>query len=141
MVDGPGEYEVGDFYIKGFLTKTKTDRDYLNTFYLVNFDDMTIAVSGYIESKDCLTTEAQDAITDIHVLVQTIGGREEVNAHDAWSFAKSLEPHIIIPVGGDKKDLETFIKEGGSNAEEMDKLTIKKKDAELKASAIIVLTV
>ena len=140
VVDGPGEYEVGDLYIKGFLTKTEQNRDYVNTFYIIHFDDMNIAVSGHIESKDCLSSEAQDALSEIHVLIQIIGGREEVNPHDAWSFAKSLEPHIIIPVGGDKKDLETFIKEGGNNFETVEKITIKRKEAEAKSSAIIVIS-
>jgi len=53
----------------------------------------------------------------------------------------SLEPKIVIPMdfepGG--KAIKTFLKEGGSKAEPIEKLTLKKKDLVDKEGEIVLL--
>ena len=70
--------------------------------------------------------------------------QEVLSAPDAYKLAVSIEPHIIIPMhyGDDaagKAALKVFLKEG-EGGEEMEKLTLKKKDLEGKEGDIIVLS-
>ena len=63
-----------------------------------------------------------------------------LNPAEAYKFAVSLEPSIIIPMQYDEKSLKTFIKEGGNEGvKPIEKLTVKKKDLENKKGEIIIL--
>jgi L-ascorbate metabolism protein UlaG (beta-lactamase superfamily) len=77
------------------------------------------------------------------VLFVPVGGNGVLDAAEASKLATFLEPKVVIPMHwsglGEPKSLEAFIKEEGGEAEEVDKLTIKKKDVAEKDGAIIVI--
>ena len=90
------------------------------------------------------------SVPQIGALVSTDGGATfndlgiVLSAADAYSFAVSIEPKIIIPMHygsvGQKNALNLFLKEGGgSDDKPTDKLVIKKKDLEGKEGDIVVL--
>jgi len=148
-ITGPGEYEHSGVTVQGFLTKSqyapaKGQLDAVNTVYAVTLEGMTLVHLGAL-SDGVLSHEAREAIDEIDVLFVPVGGDGVLSAAEAAKLAVSLEPHIIIPMHwsgmGEPSSLEAFLKEEGSkDAEKVEKLTLKKKDAAEKNGAIIVIT-
>ncbi len=148
VIDGPGEYEHSGVTVQGFMTKSqyrlaKGQTDAINTVYAVSLEGMTLVHLGAL-SDPMLSHEAREAIDEIDVLFVPVGGDGVLSPAEAAKLAVTLEPRIIIPMHfegmGEPKALDSFIKEGAKDAERMDKLTLKKKDAAEKDGAIIVVT-
>lgn len=142
VVRGPGEYEIGGVFIRGFLSRSGLSGGMVNTIYLVNLENMNMCFLGALDSADSINTETKEALDDIDVLFVPIGGGEVLSASEAYKVAVKLGPKIIIPMSIDSKDeLKTFLKEGGEELNQsVDKLTIKKKDLEGKDGDIVVLS-
>ena len=147
-ITGPGEYEKGGVTVQGFLTKSeyalqKGESEAINTVYAVKLEGMTLVDLGAL-SEPQLSQDAREAIDDIDVLFVPVGGDGVLDAAGAAKIATLLEPKIIIPTHwsgmGSDGALKDFIKEMGGEAETVDKLTLKKKDAAEKDGAIIVIT-
>jgi hypothetical protein len=149
VVDGPGEYEIKGVFVKGVPSKTEygssgaKGEEKINTIYMTSLEGINLCFLGALGSKD-LSSEAREELRDIDILFVPIGGQGVLSAAEAYKFALSLEPKIIIPMHydgvGDKDALKTFLKEGGKvSTESLDKLTIKKKDMEGKEGEIVVL--
>ncbi len=127
VITGPGEYEVKDIFIKGFLSD---GREGFNTVYLISFEGMRLCFLGELATPQ-LKAEVLGNLEDIDILFTTT---------DAYKLAVSLEPAVIIPMSYDKTSLAQFLKEGGeSKVESIDKLVVKKKDLEGKKGEIVVL--
>ena len=127
VITGPGEYEIKDVFIKGFLSKAK---DRLNTIYMISFEGMKLCFLGQLATPE-LKAEVLEKLEDIDILFTPT---------DAYKLAVSLEPAIIIPANYNPTSLSQFLKEGGeSKAESLDKLVVKKKDLEGKKGEIVVL--
>lgn len=145
---GPGEYEKDGVTIQGFLTKSqyglpKGALEAMNTVYAVKLEGMTLVHLGAL-SDPMLAQEAREAIDEIDVLFLPVGGDGVLSAAEAAKLATVLEPRIIVPMHwsgiGETKALESYLKEEGGEAETVEKLTLKKKDAAEKDGAIIVIT-
>ena len=140
IVDGPGEYEVGGMSIVGVGTPTKIDgKDFINTSYYFKLDDIGVCVLGAIESEKAIET-IREKSGDIDILFVPLG--EYLAPALASKIAVSLEPSIIIPVshtGKGDKALAQFLKENESH-EEVDKLTIKKKDCQARDGDVVLIT-
>ncbi len=81
-------------------------------------------------------------IGDVEILF-VCGGedRELLNSFESYSNALVLEPKIIIPIGFNEKDLPLFLKEAGKEKiDSLEKLTIKRKDIEMKNAEIVLLS-
>ena len=144
VIDGPGEYEIKDVFIKGFLSAGpnlpagKAGKK-MNTIYLISFEGMNLCFLGALKDP-ALPTETLEAIEDIDILFVPIGGGEVLDSASAYKLAVSLEPSIIIPMHYTKATLEQFLKEGGeAKTESLDKFVVKKKDLEGKEGEIVVL--
>ena len=113
VIDGPGEYEIKDIFVKGFSDHT----------FMITFEGIKLCFLG--------TQAGEDELDDIDILfVRT----------DAYKSAVALEPAIMIPVSYDKDSLTQFLKEAGeTKAEPIDKLVVKKKDLEGKEGEVVVL--
>lgn len=147
-ITGPGEYEKEGVTVQGFLTKSeyglaKGQDSAVNTIYSVKLEGMTLVHLG-ASSDSALPPDAKEAIDEIDVLFVPVGGDGVLDAAEASKLATMLEPKIIIPMHwsgmGEPKSLEQFIKEEGAEAEKVEKLTLKKKDALARDGAIIVIT-
>lgn len=117
VIDGPGEYEVKDIFIKGFSDST----------YLITFEGMKLC---FLSSTDNQRPTTND-IEDVDILFVR---------PDAYKSAVALEPAVIIPMHYDQNSLTQFLKEGGEkNVAPLDKFVVKKKDLEGKEGEIIIL--
>jgi L-ascorbate metabolism protein UlaG (beta-lactamase superfamily) len=108
---------------------------------------MNLCFAGALGDAN-IPNETSEEIEDVDILFVPIGDAGAMNASEAYKFAVSLEPSIIIPMNYhstssgqvDDKSLKAFLKEGGDESiKPIEKLTIKKKDLEGKEGEIIVL--
>jgi len=144
VIDGPGEYEIKDIFIKGFLSEGSDKQ--INTIYLISFEGMNLCFLGAL-ANPTLPDETLEAIEDVDILFVPIGeggpakdGASTLDPVSAYKLAVSLEPSVIIPMYYQKTALEQFIKEGGeAKVDSLDRFVVKKKDLEDKESEIVVL--
>lgn len=141
VISGPGEYEVRGVFVKGFLTQTTYGgKDFINTVYAVKFDDINICHLGALSSLDTLSSEIKEGIGDVDILFVPIGGGDVLSPAEAYKISVLLAPKIIIPVhDGTKSQLDAFLKDAGSDAKPVEKLTLKKKDLEAMEGEIVLL--
>ncbi len=136
VIDGPGEYEVGDFTIRGIAATRHIDtpeQEKLSTIYHIECGDVRLAVLGNIQAK--LTEEQYESIGVIDILVLPVGGGGyTLDATSATSIVRSVEPKVVVPVhyAGSgltyevpQDVLETFTKELGAPVETASKLKVK----------------
>lgn len=144
IISGPGEYEVSGVFIKGFATTSNyKGKQSINTIYKITLEGMNLCFLGGM-SDEKIPKEVTEEIDGIDLLFVPIGGDGVLPASLAHKIAVQFEPKIIIPSHfdgiGDEKSLKTFLKEAGAEkAEEVDKLTIKKKDLEGKEGEVIII--
>ena len=138
VIDGPGEYEINDIYIRGFPTLSEYEGSTRNTLYLITLEDMHICFAGAISSPT-LSSEILEELDDVDILFIPVGGEGVLSPADAQKLSVSLEPKIVIPMHYTKESLQAFLKEKGSTAGALDKLTIKKKEVMEKEGEIVIL--
>jgi hypothetical protein len=143
IISGPGEYDIKGVVIKGLPSVSRYGgSEKINTIYIVTLESVRLCFLGALANKN-LSPEVFEELEDIGVLFVPIGGDGVLSAADAYEFAVSLEPGIIIPMHFDPKSkaLNTFLKEGGEEKiEPQEKATLKKKDIEGKEGDIIVIS-
>jgi len=142
VISGPGEYEVGGIFIKGFGTDTTYAKEKkINTVFSVMFEGINLCFLGSLNAADSLSREVKEGLGEIDVLFAPIGGEDMLTASEAHKLTLALEAKVVIPMDFEhaKGSLDTFIKEAGANAETMEKFTFKKKDLDGKEAAVIVL--
>jgi len=140
VVNGPGDYEVKEIFIKGVLSDALiATKKYINTIYSFSVDDISIVFLGALANAN-LAKDSQEAINSPDILFVPVGGKGMLDAKDAAKLASSLEPKLIIPMDYDDASLKAFLKElGEEKAEVVDKLTLKKKDLDNKEGEVVVL--
>ena len=137
VIDGPGEYEIKNVFVKGFLSEGPGGK--VNTIYLISFEGISMCFIGALANSS-LSSEITEAIEDVDILFVPLGEGGTLDPASAYKLGVSLEASIIIPMYFPKGALEQFIKEGGEGrVESLDKLVVKKKDFEGKAGEIVVL--
>lgn len=148
LIDGPGEYEIGGVFVRGFQSVTKYDQksgeEVLNTIYTLTLEGMKVGFLGSLSSKD-LSEKALANLSDVDILLVPISGEGVLDHIDSYKLAVKLGAKIIIPMHFTdvKKDkaLDAFIKESGSDKiEAQDKLTIKPKDLLGKSGDVVILS-
>lgn len=140
IIDGPGEYEVKDVVVKGFLSESQAGGSpKINTVYMIGFEGMNLCFLGAL-SNPALDAKTLESLEDIDILFVPVGGNGVLEAAAAYKLAVSLEPAVIIPMHYDANSLKQFLKEGGEEKlSPLDKLVVKKKDLEGKKGDIILL--
>ena len=143
IIDGPGEYEIKDVFVKGFLSEGPAKK--INTIYLISFEGINLCFLGALANAT-LPDEILETVENIDILFVPISGasiKDGVSTLDpasAYKLAISLEPSVIIPMHYTKTTLEQFLKEGGeTKVDSLDKFVVKKKDLDNKESEIVVL--
>ena len=135
-IEGPGEYGVGEFDIKGIAAQRHLDSEsdpLISTIYRIEVNETRIAVIGNIYEK---LSEAQlEEIGLVDVLILPVGGNGyTLDATGAATLTRSIDPKVVIPIhyaeAGIKYEvpqdiLETFVKELGAPVEEMPKFKLK----------------
>ena len=143
IIDGPGEYEIKDVFVKGFLSEGPAKK--INTIYLISFEGINLCFLGALANAT-LSDESLETMENIDILFVPISGasiKDGVSTLDpasAYKLAISLEPSVIIPMHYTKITLGQFLKEGGeTKVDSLDKFVVKKKDLDNKESEIVVL--
>lgn len=135
-IEGPGEYEVADFSIRGVAAQRHLDTaetPKLATIYRIEVGDVRIGVIGNIDPK--LSEDQLEALGIIDILIIPVGGNGyTLDATAAAHLARSIDSKVIIPVHyADKAlkyevtqdNLEVFTKEFGGTVETTPKYKVK----------------
>ena len=136
VIDGPGEYEAGDFTIRGIAATRHidtADQEKLATIYRIEMGDFRMALLGNIDPK--LTEDQLEGLGVIDILILPVGGGGyTLDATSAATIVRQIEPKVVIPVHYadaalkyevPQDSLETFTKELGAPTEQMSKLKLK----------------
>ena len=122
VIDGPGEFEIGDVFITGVQTdgasKKKSASGTRNTLYVFDYDGITVAHLGDLQQVPSQTEI--EALGTVNVALVPVGGGGGLNAAKAAEIISLLEPNIVIPMHYATEDvklsldsLNKFIKEMG----------------------------
>ncbi len=135
-IEGPGDYEVGDFSIKGHPAARHIDTEDdepLSTIYRIEASDVVVALLGNIAGN--LNEEQLEALGVVDVLILPVGGSGyTLDATAAADITRHIDPKVVIPIHYadsslkyevPQSDLETFKKELGAPAETVSKYKIK----------------
>jgi hypothetical protein len=135
-IEGPGEYGVGEFDIKGIAAQRHLDSEaepFASTIYRVEINETRIAIIGNVYEK--LTETQLEEIGLVDILILPVGGNGyTLDATGAASITRSIDPKIVMPIhyadSGIKYEvqqdtLETFTKELGAPVEELPKFKLK----------------
>lgn len=99
-IERPGEYEVGDFTIKGVAARRHIDTDSddkIATIYSIEFDNIRIGLLGNVAAD--LDEDQQEALGVLDILILPVGGNGyTLDATSAASIVRQLDPKVVIPV-------------------------------------------
>ena len=136
IIQAAGEYEVGDFFIRGVATTRHIDMESdekLSTVYHIDTGDFRVGLVGNI--KGDLTDEQLEGLGVVDILVIPVGGGGyTLDATSASSIIRQAGPKVVVPVHYadpalsyevPQDSLETFTKELGAPVEQMDKFKVK----------------
>lgn len=131
VVDGPGEYEVGDFSIRGAAAQRHIDapeQGKAATAYRIVVGGVVIAVLGNVDAK--LGEELLEELGVVDVLILPVGGGGyTLDATSAAGIVRQIEPKAVIPVHYadsaltyevPQDELSVFTSELGAPIEEVD---------------------
>lgn len=99
-VEGPGDYEIGDFSIHGVRATRHLDTEAdepISTMYRIEIGDVRIAVIGNIMPK--LSEDQQEALGIVDILIVPVGGGGyTLDATSASAVVRQINPKVVIPV-------------------------------------------
>ena len=144
---GPGEYNIGDATIFGYLSEQETTDKMLKTVYIATVEDIKLCFLGHL--ADIPSPAIMERLEDIDILFIPGGGAPYIDQKKVAKLVKQIQPKIVIPtafkVPGLKRqsaDLTQFLEElDQKDAEPQEKLTLKKKDLiAVKPTRVMILT-
>lgn len=141
VVQGPGEYEIGEVTARGYGVQTTYEGvARINTIYQVTLEGMSMVFLGALGSE-AIDPKILGELDDIDILFLPIGGGDVLDVPAATKLATKLEAKYIIPMHYDDVALKAFFKEEGIDpVKPVDKLTLKKKDLLEVEGNIVVLS-
>lgn len=135
-IEGPGDYELGDFSIKGASATRHIDvesDEKKSTIYRIIVGDVRIALIGNIAPK--LSEEQLEVLGVVDMLIIPVGGGGyTLDATSAASLVRQIDPRVVIPThyadAGisyevPQDTLDTFKKELGVPVETTSKYKVK----------------
>lgn len=143
---GPGEYNIEDATMFGYLSEHEVTDKILKTVYVVSLEDIRLCFLGHL--ADIPAPAIMEKLEDIDILFVPGGGSPYIDQKKVAKLVKQIQPKIVIPTAfklpGLKRqaeDLSVFLDElDQKNIEPQEKLTIKKKDISLiKPTQIVAL--
>jgi len=149
-INGPGEYGVADFDIKGIPVMRHIDKpgDGLNsTIYRIDVGETRIGVIGNIDEN--LSEEQLEALGVIDILILPVGGGGyTLDAVSAAKVIKLVDPKVVVPVHyADKSikydvqqdELQLFIDELSVTVENVDVYKYKQQPWVSGALSVVVI--
>jgi len=98
MIDGPGEYEVGDLTITGVQARSHTDTEDQMSATIFQFmaDGQSVSVLGHVHPD--ISIDVTEFIAGTDVLIIPVGGNGyTLDPTGAAKIIKKAEPGVIIP--------------------------------------------
>jgi len=136
LIEGPGEYEIGDFSIRGVSAirhLDAPDAEPIATIYRIETGDVRIALLGNIASN--LEEEQLEALGVVDILILPVGGSGyTLDATSAAALVRNIDPKVVIPIHYadstlkyevPQDTLETFTKELAAPVESVAKYKVK----------------
>lgn len=150
-LEGPGEYEVADFSIRGVPAQRHldTEDDKLgSTIYRIEIGDVRIALVGNINEK--LDEDQLEALGVVDIAIIPVGGAGyTLDATGAAGLVRRIDPKVVIPVHYadtalkyevPQDTLATFVSELGAPVETVPKYKIKSAASIPVVSTIVEIT-
>lgn len=150
-IEGPGEYEISDFSIRGIgaTRHIDTEKDEpIATIYRVEVSDVRIGIIGNIAGK--LSEDQLEELGILDILIIPVGGNGyTLDANAAATITRQIDPKVVIPIHYDDKALkyevpqngvDEFVKDLGAPVEEMAKFKVKASSAIPQVLTIVQLT-
>ena len=121
-IEGPGEYGVADFDIKGTPVQRHLDvegQPLLSTMYRIEVGDVRIGLLGNIYEK--LAEDQLEELGVIDILILPVGGNGyTLDATGAANLVRKIDPKVVIPVHYDDTALTYEVPQNG-----LDEFTIE----------------
>lgn len=100
VINGPGEYEVGELFVTGIPMHTyddETDTVYENVSYLFAYpNNLTVLHLGDLQKVPDQSTIEQ--LGEVNVLLVPVGGGRGLTGTDAAEVIALVEPHYVVPM-------------------------------------------
>lgn len=100
IIEGPGEYEVGEVSIRGTRAIRHIDTsadEPISTVYRIEIGDARIAVVGNIATK--LSEDQLESIGIVDIVIIPVGGNGyTLDAVNATTIVRQIDPRVVIPV-------------------------------------------
>lgn len=135
-LEGPGEYGVANFDIKGVAAQRHLDTEdqpLASTMYRIEANDIRVGLIGNIYEK--VSEEQLEALGVLDVLIIPVGGNGyTLDATAAATITRQIDPKAVIPVHYadsaikyevPQGSLDDFVKELGAPVEETAKYKLK----------------
>lgn len=136
VIEGPGEYEVGDFSITGVAATRHIDTpndEKKSTIYRIELGDVRIALLGNIAPQ--LSEDQLEALGVIDILILPVGGGGyTLDASSAAVLTRQIDPKVVIPIHYTdntvkyevpQDSIDLFVKELGAPVEKATKYKVK----------------
>lgn len=98
-IEGPGEYEIGDFSIHGISAQRHIDdidKEKIATIYRIEVGEVRIALLGNIAPK--LSEDQLEEIGVVDLLILPVGGNGlTLDATSAAGIVRSIDPKAVVP--------------------------------------------
>lgn len=149
LIDGPGEYEVKEVFIKGipaFHDDKEEKEKGANTIYTIEAEGLRFCHLGDLGQKQ-LTDEQLEKIGNVDVLMIPVGGQFTISSQEAQRIVSQIEPRIVIPMHYELPklkekldDVNKFLKAMGKNSiVPQDKFTVKSSALPKDGTEVVVL--
>jgi L-ascorbate metabolism protein UlaG (beta-lactamase superfamily) len=121
VLQGPGEYEVRDVYVRGFLTPPAEDDppEKRNTAFIIEMDGLKLCHLGDISHP--LSGSVAADLAPLDILLAPAGGGCTLAISQVSELAQSLESRIVVPMhyklpelSVETGPLEPFLREMGA---------------------------
>jgi L-ascorbate metabolism protein UlaG (beta-lactamase superfamily) len=135
-IEGPGEYGVAQFDIKGIAAQRHLDSEsdpLISTIYRIEIGDVRIGLLGNIYEK--LSDTQLEELGVLDILIIPVGGNGyTLDATGAANLTRQIDPKVVIPVHYadsalkyevPQDSLEVFVKELGAPVETVAKYKVK----------------
>jgi L-ascorbate metabolism protein UlaG (beta-lactamase superfamily) len=101
VLQGPGEYEIGSFYISGLGTPAGPDpigegRRRVNTVYTIRAEGMTLCHLGDLAQE--LTPKHAQELSQADVLFVPAGGNCTIGATRLAALVTHAQPRVVVPI-------------------------------------------
>ena len=99
VIDGPGEYEIGDFYVFGAGTPHSAASDEeqrINTVFLLRAEEMTVCHLGDLARPP--SPQLIQQVGQADVLFVPAGGVCTITPSQAAELVGQISPRIVIPI-------------------------------------------